>query len=189
MKVLNKEEKAAYIEQLVEKEKNKESWRKYYKDFDFVTWDCGAVQKIPKDRIDSKIYYPDDYEDPLKGDKEKAFCNINISRNFTDYGYEEWVEQNSRLANDGVCSGSHLTDPILIVSPYHNSSFCSDVRLCFQRPNYIEPKETLVVLSPKEVEEYGEYIRNRKGAYMKRLKTYWKRYGSKVTSVGYWMWE
>lgn len=188
MHLMDKKEKKAHVEMLVakERESRRDSWRRYYMGKEYIQFDCGVIE-VDKQGITSEFWYDDEYESPLSDDPEqrKAYFVDRNARSFNDFGLSEWRECRKALESGRACSGRYLPRPLVAMWP---SGQCYPVFMVDREWMEHDRRRGMVTveMTDDELEQLGSIIDGMKARYMKRLETYWKRYGDKVSAYGYW---
>lgn len=211
LKMMDKKEKAAYVETIqrvaeapeeveigpwydrrisTTAEGTKAAERKWYMAHEYVRIG-DHVLKLEKLGIDRTVYYDDEYADPLGGEDEDARKEMWEAYNLRHHTWAEDIEAAAKWESweeDGVVRGWRTGDyaPFLF-KDYDGTSFVvwSTIRYAdgdFKR----YPKEKRRYLTPEELDQLMDVYDQLKANYIKRLDAYWKRYGDKVHSYGYW---
>ena len=194
MKLMDKASKAEHAERLADKwecrtEEQRGKWVKYYMGCgEYLDFDGEHVIEIEKPSIRSEFWYDDEYDSPLTDDPEQRkryFMAENMRWQFKDFGLSEWDECERQLAEIGCCTGRHLSEPFLAVWP---SGECYPV--FFYDFDYAHIDEargmSRIPMTAEQIDGLREVIDNQRSKFEKRLETYWKRYGDKVSAHGYW---
>ena len=164
------------------------TWEKYYRTearqemgYEFKD---GSVLVFPYPKIESTMAYNDEYDAPSTS--YESWRDYNM-RYLPDFGIEKWLECKRDLERYGVCSGvygqmwfARLEDGSRLVALRYGEMECC----CGEKPEdkpffvrYLNDTEQKDVVSA-----YLQYVER----YEKRLATYYKRYGDKISTCGYW---
>lgn len=157
------------------------SWEKYYKEQSkqntYIKFNDGYIVKFARPGIRSCMYYDDELESP--DTDYNSFESYNLHYN-NCYSYlESYFESRENLEKYGYCIGGYeriyitncSNSDIANLSVYDDNSY----KLGFKR-----------YLTDDEAQEIKKLVELLKADYIKRLKTYYKRYGDKITTHGYW---
>ena len=127
------------------------------------------IDLMSKPSIDKTMYYDDEYQAPSK-DME-TFIEYNLRHNF---------KFNGDMINWDL--------PIILREQYNKKSGSLKSLVTYKYLSMYEgdkfPND--IVLDPEHYTHLRHEIRAQKVAYIKRLHAYWKRYGDKVRTFGYW---
>ena len=157
------------------------SWDKYYKDQSkqntYIKFSDGYIVKFERPGISSCMYYDDELESPETD--YNSFESYNLHYNNCYSYFESYFEARSNLEKYGYCIGGYeriyitncSNSDIANLSVYDDNSY----KLGFKR-----------YLTDDESQEIKKLVELLKADYIKRLKTYYKRYGDKITTHGYW---
>lgn len=187
MKRLNKNEALDYLA------KYHDVTQKYYQDKAkhsyFFAFDDGKVIEFSRPPISKTLYYDDEYEEPST--KLDGFIDYNLNDNFRPrYSIERWLEDERSLEKFGCCVGGH-SRKMWIANFYGKDSDIYDLQTRIpqecQAPNKLEDYQYFVrYLTDEEQSEVINAYWSMEEDYKKRLVSYYKRYGEKVTTSGYW---
>lgn len=193
MKLLNKEEKAKFIESLNSVKNGKagtgqftaDGWRKFFnKKYDYIKLNDGSIIEVERPHIDKVVYYDDEQENPLNDNKKRNWMLYNL-KNFDDFGIERWLELKKDLEETGCCSGVYIEKPYYeLYSDYNGFNKAVPKFLDFNRC-WVTTDKTAPI-DEKELNELIKVIAELKSNYIKRLETYYKKYGEKIYGYGYW---
>ena len=116
-----------------------------------------------KPSIDKTIYYNDEYEAPTI--TKEYFIEHNMRHNFSSLEFDFEKE--------------------LFLFPNYEQA--PEIK-CLRALNRFEAEdhENLRKVTAEETEQIKNKLEEFKADYLKRLNTYWKRYGHKVYASGYW---
>lgn len=181
MKLMNDKERKAYIEATYD-EKN----RDYAKTFDYIAVGDGNIIRVKRPGIMRDIWYDDETPHPFGPDgsrKHEAFIAHNMA-NFDDMGVARWMEAREQLRTRGCCTGAFITRPRL-EKPSWDSGWLYATLALFDGYPYHEPAP-VGELDDAQMDELAAIMEELRGRYLKRLESYWKRYGDKVYARGYW---
>lgn len=179
MKLMNDKERKAYIEWFYD-----EKDREYAKGFDYIALGDGTIIRVGRPAIRKDIWYDDETPHPFGKDgslKHEAFIAYNMD-SFNDMGVARWMEAREQLRTRGCCTGAFISRPALVL--YGTSPYAS-VELFDELP----PSRTrvpLYLLDDARMDELAAIMDELRGRYLKRLESYWRRYGDKVYARGYW---
>ena len=157
------------------------SWEKYYKEQSkqntYIKFNDGYIVKFERPGISSCMYYDDELESPETD--YNSFESYNLHYNNCCSYLESYFEARSNLEQYGCCIGGYeriyitncSNSDIANLSVYDDNSY----KLGFKR-----------YLTDDEAQDIKKLVELLKADYIKRLKTYYKRYGDKITTHGYW---
>ena len=157
------------------------SWDKYYKEQSkqntYSKFNDGYIVKFKRPGISNCMYYDDELESP--DTDYDSFESYNLHYNNCYLYFESYFEARENLEKYGCCIGGYermyLTNctnsEVANISVYDDHSY----KLGFKR-----------YLTDDEAQEVKKLVELLKADYIKRLKTYYKRYGDKITTHGYW---
>ncbi|MCI8425663.1 MAG: hypothetical protein HFJ72_08420 [Adlercreutzia sp.] len=178
MKLMSKAEKMAHLEARGDLDKY------YLNSYDYIAFDSGEVVAIEKPAITSEIWYDDETPDPAKAEgMEALFYRHNMARNWFDFQLTGWQQSRRDLEERGCCCGGWRKLPALAAR--HNGDF----KIETHTEEWSRRIKTTRDLTEEETAELLQIMAQLKAAYEKRLKSYWKRYGDKVHTSGYWAWR
>lgn len=193
MEIMDKASKRAHAERLADKwdcrtGEQREKWVKHYMRDDYLAIDGEHVVTLDRPSIRSEFWYDDEYDSPLTDDPEQRrryFMAENLRWEFKDFGLAEWDECERQLAEIGCCTGRHLSEPFLAVWP---SGECYPVFFYDYDCKHIDEARGMsrVPMTPEQIDGLRAVLEGQRAKYEKRLATYWKRYGDKVSAHGYW---
>jgi hypothetical protein len=121
-----------------------------------------------KPKIDSTIYYNDEYDSP--GESKETFINYNIRLHMP----ETFDKENTRYEYYAIRQYTGQKNNIL-VAVHVQDKF-----------DEIIHKHIIRKLSETEMQQINEAIKEVQEHYKKRLNTYYKRYSDKIYASGYW---
>lgn len=178
MKLLDKNEKNAYIDDI----EPDEDMREYLKRDEYATLDNGAIIRFYRPTIKSTLWYRDDIE--IDSDTEEKRHDLFIDYNKTmnlDSDYtccEQW--RNKEIGA--------IRRPYAVIRRKEDGTTTASPVFMRQQGAYRfdDGGEERYYLSDKEIREYEAIAGKLVKAYEKRLNTYWKRYGDKVRIDSYW---
>lgn len=188
MQLMNKEEKAAYVETLVEKERpdRQDGWRKYYMQDNYIKFRDGVI-KLHRQGIESEFWYDDEYDSPLTDDENqrKAYFIAENNRRFRDWGISEWLELDRQLKETGCCLGKRVDVPF--VAKYSEREQVPVFLMNHDERDWYEASGVeFIPMTDEEREQLIAIVDCERERFNKRLETYWKRYSHKVCARGYW---
>lgn len=193
MKIMDKASKRAHAEKLTDKwgcktDEQREKWVRHYMRDDYLDLDGVHVIELEKPSIKSEFYYDDEYDSPLTDDPEQRkryFMAENMRRQFKDFGLAEWDEGNRKMDEGQWVSGRHLSEPFLAVWP---SGECYPVFFYDRDYAHIDDARgmTRIPMTSEQIDGLRDVMEGQRAKFEKRLGTYWKRYGDKVSAHGYW---
>lgn len=155
---------------------------KYYMGgFDFIETGAGEVLKLKKPGIKTTIWYDDEQPDPSRECGLEALFMAENASEFFDWQLSGWKESRDELERTGACAGGWRKAPGIVLEP-HTGTY----RVAARKETWGREDETARDLSGDEVDELLGILDELRGAYEKRLATYWKRYEHKVRCSGYW---
>lgn len=159
-------------------ENETEKWKKFiYKDELVLELDDGYVNFDKKPSISNTIYYDDEFDSPERCYEEFELYNLNL--NFK-YDMTDWLEEVEYFNKKGCCSG------IVNLTPLIRSYDKGYKHFEFFVNRYDDDMNNCRKATEEEVKQYLEICDRLKEDYIKRLKTYWKKYSNKVGTCGYW---
>lgn len=178
----------------------KGGWRKFYMRHDYVVLDCGAVIDLDPQGVDREIWYDDETADPLgESDASRLAGFLSHNHRVHDCGFggvSDYMRHvHVRRDGDGsvLSADSDWSDPCAIKVTYDPSRNYGDAWTWFDRGHGSERVSRLerqgfvtVALSPAEVAQLADYAERRNADYDRRLRGYFRRYGDKVCSHGFW---
>lgn len=131
------------------------------------------LEVADKPKIDSTIYYSDEFPSP--GTSFNVFRSYNISLN----GFNGWDKRLHNGASiyvyDKYFEGNSELKTFSVIPDWDESS----IERIINRFNGRKATE-------EETKLIQKYMNQEVEKYEKRLKTYYKRYGNKVSTHGYW---
>jgi hypothetical protein len=134
-----------------------------------------------KPTIDNTLYYDDETPEPDK--TIDYFINYNLDINFK-YDMNDYKKEIESLNTRGCCSGSVELHPFININ-YYNSK---EVYPIFYQycGNSRRDKNTVRDLTPEEVKQYFDICDDLRANYIERLKKYFAKYNSNISTYGYW---
>lgn len=158
------------------------SWEKYYKDQSkqntYIKFSDGYVVKFERPDISSCMYYDDDELESPETDYN-SFESYNLHYNSPDKYFENYFKAKEDLQKYGCCIGGY--DNMYLEKCRNNDIVNLQVYNDYRDNNYF-----IRNLTDDETQEIKKLVELLKADYIKRLKTYYKRYGDKITTYGYW---
>lgn len=148
----------------------------FYKTKDGLIFELEKVKKIS---IDKTFYYDDEFEAPEI--TEKNFIQYNM-KNDLARGLENYLEEKEKLVKHGCASGKYDYRNIYFITQYYNNNNIVNF-------NWFDGKDERYFKRYLTNEEENDFIKlmfERKNQYIERLKKYFKKYNSKITTYGYW---
>lgn len=134
----------------------------------YIAIDGGFIDVCDsKPKIDSTIYYNDEYKSP--GNSKEVFMDYNM-RNAP----ETFDENNTRYELYAVRQ-YHSQENNILMQVHVHDTFNN------MRANHIVRK-----LSEVEIQQINAAIKEVQEHYKKRLETYYKKYSHKIYACGYW---
>lgn len=168
----------------------KGGWMKYYdKKYDYLVTDDGYAIELDVPSIESEFWYDDEFADPMPRDgdgRHDFFVRENLRRAFGvgDWRTEEYFE--SHRGEDGTWRFRDGARPYIFSGPAGEA--CSirfqtwgDDRAAWERERFMVRE-----LTDQELDEYLAIREVRIATFTRRLETYYRRYGDRVRSHGYW---
>lgn len=177
LKLLNIEE----TKELAKKLWSDERMQKFLVDtYDFYKTEDGLIlelEKVKKITIDKTMYYDDETEAPNVN--ENNFITYN-RHNIPGRNLENYLKEKKQLETEGCATGRYDYKGIYFQSVRTDKDFMVGC-------DWMDEKRYFVrYLTEDEQNDYIELMNERKEQYVERLKKYFKRYGKRVTTYGYW---
>lgn len=176
-KLLNKVEKIDLLKTDLD---NFSSWKGWENKHDVIMLENGYLIIIDKPSIHSTMYYDDEYEAPST--KIDSFINYNLFRSYFDT-FNKWIKDNEDYKKIGCCSGRLMHK--VAISKCFQYTFSPKVHWYALYVDF-DNQDMYELLSDEENEQFINIMYELKEAYIKRLKTYYKRYQNKISTYGYW---
>mgnify|MGYP003289483680 CR=1 FL=1 len=159
-------------------EEETEHWQKFlYNSELLLQIDDGYTYLDKKPSISKTMWYDDEFEAPNNCYEEFEYYNLTL--NFK-YDMQDWLDEIESFNKIGCCSGRVNLKPL--IRSYENGY----KHIEFFNNRYEDNNENCREMTEEEVAQYLEICERLKQDYIKRLKTYWKKYSNKVTTCGYW---
>lgn len=164
-----------YVKNRVEKDP---TWLKFLKKYDFFKLSDGKVLELSGARtvkINRDIYEPDtdasgNYRSPKDiAPNRETLRKLFIANNMDDLAFV------TKLAK--VCNRK------IYLSMNHDDIYCVVLRDLLEPDRFGDIEREL---TPEEYEALEKYEQEQEAIMLKRLESYWKRYGEKVNIRTYW---
>ena len=153
------------------------------KHYIYLLSNSGDLIEIDRPKITSVIYYNDEL--PAPSTDFDAWKEYNMVYNFNDSSkaIDKWIEDVNHYREIGCCSGRLLLHPTYL----RGADGYSHAMMLYTEPDFIESRKDIAIeLNDAETAEYINCIQTIKEDYIKRLKTYYKKYPHKIYTYGYW---
>ena len=145
---------------------------------------------IGRPSIESTLWYDDEGESPLSDDPSKrfdGFAAYNMRYNFNDFNSKKWQREMTYWKEHGCCSAAALEHPVITLDEARDGRYRDTRPKFFDYRHFGETdEEPQHVMTDEELKELLAIIAELEERYMKRLRTYWKRYSDHVYAMGYW---
>lgn len=178
-RLLNKVEKTEFFKNQM-KGHHFYSVKKYVNSYDIIVLNNGDFIEIDKPSIKRELYYND--ETPAPSTALNSFIEYNLFMSGCDR-FEKWKKENENYQKNGFCVGNLLH----AIGVSKKQTFPDEPNHKSYRLYYdFDKMDDLYFLDEQENNEFIRCFEELNNAFIKRLKTYYKRYSDKIITVGYW---
>lgn len=176
-KLLNKKEKISLLETDL---KSFANWNEWANKHDVIQLNNGELIIIDKPYIENTMYYND--ETPAPDTELESFIHYNLI--YSEFGrFDKWLKENEDYKKIGCCIGNLFHK--VSISKINRFQDIPKVKW-YEIYDDFERRDNYTPLSDEENKQFIKIMNELKENFIKRLKTYYKKYPNKITTYGYW---